>query len=550
MGNNAKYNPDHDHDAPPFIGSPTEVAILLASLKARMGPDYWAKSGFERLNEATFDSTRKRMSVIYKNAADQLVVTTKGAPEKTINLCTKILWNGKIVDLNEDILAQVEKKNAAMASLGLRVLGMAYKEVPLSSASKSDIHETPENLEKDLIFCGLIGIIDPPRKEVKNAITVLRAAGIKVIMITGDHHRTASAIAVKLGILPEGSEEAMIGTELENLKKDELSQKDPFPRVFARVTPKHKQKIVSALRKRGEVTAMTGDGVNDAPAIKFADVGIAMNLTGTDLTKEAADILLMDDNFANIPEAVREGRRTYDNILKFVFYLLACNSSEIYVVLISVIVGFPPPFTPVMILWANLVADVPPALALGIDPPEEGILSRKPRDPSIGIFTWKSALILLFNGLSLAGVTLAQYAIALGPEDYNRNLPADFEYFHSPTHAGALAFVQLVMLHIVHAFVARSPIHTTITPYAFDNPWLIGGCALSLVLTTIACYIPVVNVALNQWPLNAWDWGKILIGIIVHLFLTEIVKAIARGARKHHDTKRVGEREKLFYADL
>jgi Ca2+-transporting ATPase len=278
------------------------------------------------------------------------------------------------------------------------VLALAYR--PLSVDEFRTSGKKLEEFETELVFLGLIGLIDPPRLEVREAIGRCKEAGIKVCMITGDHPLTALAIAQQLGIADKGDDKAVLkGSDIDAVSTNDLdllASLDPFPTVFARVSPQHKLKIVQALKLRNEICAMTGDGVNDAPAIKQSHVGVAMGLTGTDLTKDAADIILTDDNFSTIVSAVKEGRHIYDNIKKFILYLLSCNSAEIYVMLLCGIIGLPVPFTPIMILWVNLIADIPPALSLGVDPPEHDIMTRLPRDPRKNIFNWKTVGLLLY----------------------------------------------------------------------------------------------------------------------------------------------------------
>jgi len=301
-------------------------------------------------------------------------------------------------------------------------------------------------------------------------------------------------------------------------------------------------KIINALQLRGEICAMTGDGVNDAPAIKNADVGIAMGKTATDLTKDSAAIILLDDNFTSIVQAVREGRRTYDNIQKFVLYLLACNSAEIYVMLIAVIVGLPIPFTPMMILWANLIADIPPAISLGIDNESPDILTRKPRDPKKGIFTKKAAMLLLYNGLSMSVIALSVFAISLKVENY--------EIDEDPEISGparALAFVSLTTMQLVHSFLARSIKNSVFSRNIFDNRQLDIAFVVSMGLLVAGCYIPGVQDVLNQYPLAGWDWVKILICVAIHIFFMEAFKFVYRYRSK---LRKDSKKEHLFYNDL
>jgi len=503
-------------------GDPTEVAILSAALKGKCGKDVFLKKGYEFVAEAPFDSDRKRMSVLYKKKDGGFIMMAKGAPESVVPISSKFVKRNEVVDMDEDLVKSIEKANIGYGSEGLRVLALAFKEFNKGEITNTSKLESVES-HGGFTFVSLIGMIDPPRQEVKPTILQCKEAGIRVCMITGDHPRTAFAIGNMLGIIQSHEENLVIsGVQLDAMTKSDLAAMDKFPTIFARVSPANKLKIVNALQLKGEIAAMTGDGTNDAPAIKNADIGIAMGMQSTDMAKNAADIILTDDNFITIVVAVQEGRRTYDNIRKFVAYLLSCNSAEIWVMLFSVIVGLPVPFTPIMILWANLIADLPPALALGLDPPVPNIMKRLPRDPKKGIFTLKTGIQLLAYGLSMAGITLGLYAIALHVEGYPSETDPD-----KPSQARELAFAALTCMQLIHAFLVRSST-TVFSRDIISNKWLLGGVVLSLALLAAGIYIPGLNGVLNQYPLDWKDWLKIELAVLIHIIIVEIFKAVYR----------------------
>ncbi|OAD67454.1 hypothetical protein PHYBLDRAFT_86228, partial [Phycomyces blakesleeanus NRRL 1555(-)] len=394
------------------IGDPTEIALTVAAQKAGLGPAYWSQQ-VTKVFERAFDSERKLMSSIYastdsnksKNINDtsnEVYVLCKGAPEE--------LTAYQAVPITEEFAALVADESSRMASQGLRVLGLGVKTAKLTQGWKdtASIESEPSLSEDELVFVGLIGLLDPPKQGVKEAVQVCQEAGIRVMMITGDHVQTATSIAAKLGIYQQGCR-AILGRELDLLSEDALLELDPFPNVFARVSPDNKLTIVNALQQRGELVAMTGDGVNDAPAIKAADVGVAMGIAGTEITKQAADLVLLNDNFATIVAAVEEGRHVFDNILKFILYLLSCNGAEIFLMLICAIANLETPLTVMMILWANIIADVPPAMALGVEPKERDLMKRSPRNPKMGVLTKVSWTIIFFQSLMMAALTIGTY---------------------------------------------------------------------------------------------------------------------------------------------
>eukprot|EP01117_Protostelium_nocturnum_P010230 TRINITY_DN366_c0_g1_i1.p1 TRINITY_DN366_c0_g1~~TRINITY_DN366_c0_g1_i1.p1 ORF type:complete len:1187 (-),score=476.65 TRINITY_DN366_c0_g1_i1:175-3735(-) len=548
--NNSTIQFDNETKKWESFGDPTEVALQVSASKALLPKEYWTNDqGLHLVKEFAFDSDRKRMSVIYSSTVNsplpfslgsQNIVFAKGASESLSSLCTQVQYGDSVVPMDQSNLERISEKGNSMASKGLRVLALAYSLTPLSTV---DLEEegSISKIEKNLIFLGLCGLRDPPRKEVFNSIAQAKQAGIRVCMITGDHPKTAIAIAQDLGILEpnailEGKGKAWLhGPEIEAMPLNRLSALDPFPTVFARVSPSDKLKIVRALKKRGEICAMTGDGVNDAPAIKNADVGIGMGESGTDLVKQSADIILLDDNFSSIVAGIEEGRRIFSNIQKFVVYLLSANSAEIYTMLGAVIIGMPVPFTAIMILWANLIADIPPAISLGIDPAHSTVLMVPPRDPKKGVFDRPSLFIVLFHGMSMAIITLSLYAIAIYVEHYDISTERN--------RARALAFVGLTCMQLAHAFCARAIQNTIFTSDLWSNKWLIGGVSVSLAFLVGASYIPGVQTLFHQWPLNWWDWIKILICVILHVAASEFMKLILRIFLNKRQARKTREKE-------
>jgi Ca2+-transporting ATPase len=365
------------------IGDPTEGALVVAAIKAGIES---TTNNQRILYEIPFDSERKAMSVVVGRAEGGAVMYTKGAPEVIIGKCITERTGGNVEPLTNARRQTILQAATEMASRALRVLGLAYRE-------HSDIHRDVY-AETELVFAGLVGIIDPPREEVKDAVDKCHQAGIRPVMITGDHPATALAIARELG-MAEAGDGVLTGTELNSLSDVELANQVERLAVYARVSPEHKLGVVRAWKNRGEVVAMTGDGVNDAPAVKAADIGIAMGLTGTDVTKESSDMVLTDDNFASIVNAVEEGRGIFDNIQKFLHFLLASNASEVLFMLFAALVGWPAPLLAIQILWINLVTDSLPALALAMEPPERDIMRRHPRPPREPVITWQRGLLML-----------------------------------------------------------------------------------------------------------------------------------------------------------
>lgn len=474
-------------------GDPTEGALLLAGIKAGIDKKALLEEQFSVEKEYPFDSARKMMSVIVKGPSGERFVITKGAPDVLSLKSDSILWEGKQKALSNHLLNEVNGAVKQLASMALRTIAIAYK--PLKGA----IPERSEDIEQNLTLIGLQGMIDPPRPEVKSAVAECKQAGIKTVMITGDHVDTACAIAKQLGILAEkdGDLAVMDGRRLNELSAKELEAVVDNIRVFARVSPEHKLKIVNALQNKGHIVAMTGDGVNDAPAIKTADIGIAMGITGTDVAKEASSLILLDDNFATIKAAIKEGRNIYENIRKFIRYLLASNVGEILVMLFAMLMSMPLPLVPIQILWVNLVTDGLPAMALGLDQPEENVMQRNPRHPKEGVFARRLGWKILSRGFLIGVVTLAAFVIV-----YHRN-PSDLPY------AQTIAFATLVMAQLIHVFDCRSEI-SIFSRNPFENIYLVWAVISSALLMVAVIYIPVFQPIFHTVAIEPTDWLLIL----------------------------------------
>ncbi|RXT15512.1 calcium-translocating P-type ATPase, SERCA-type [Ammoniphilus sp. CFH 90114] len=473
-----------------IIGDPTEGALMVVSAKARIEPNSLLQ--WERLKEFPFDSERKMMSVLLRHRKGEQMVGVKGAPDVLLARCTHILWNGKVSILTPTIRKEIMESNQHMAEQALRVLGVAYRDV----ASGERIVDENQ-AENKLVFVGLCGMIDPPREEVKEAIRKCRVAGIKTVMITGDHQTTAEAIARQLGILPRGGL-TINGQDLYNMSDEEFDKKVEQIYVYARVSPEHKLKIVRALQAKGHVVAMTGDGVNDAPAIKAANIGIAMGITGTDVSKEASSLVLADDNFATIEAAIEEGRTIYDNIRKFIRYLLASNVGEILVMFFAMIAGMPLPLVPIQILWVNLVTDGLPAMALGVDQAEGNTMKRPPRPSRESIFARGLGWKILSRGFLIGICTLGAFWITLqaNPDDL--------------TKAQTMAFATLVMAQLIHVFDCRSE-RTVFHRNPLQNKWLVVAVIVSVLLLIGVIYLEPLQPIFKTVALDIQEWFILLI---------------------------------------
>jgi len=470
-------------------GDPTEGALLVAAAKAGIWRETLERKE-ERIGEIPFDSDRKRMSVIYQSKKGKKVYV-KGAPDEILKRCSKELTSEGILELNDLRRKAILRANDEMARNALRVLALAEK--PLQENEPLD-----ERVEEDLTFVGLMGMIDPPRASAAKAIKVCRKAGIKPVMITGDHRLTAEAVAKELGMLKGTPGEVLTGTDLEQMSDEELAKAVMDVSVYARVTPKDKLRIVRALKKNNQVVAMTGDGVNDAPAVKEADIGVAMGKTGTDVTKEASAMVLADDNFATIVAAVEEGRAIYDNIRKFIRYLLSCNIGEILVMFLAVLLGLPLPLLAIQILWVNLVTDGLPAMALGVDGMDKDIMNRKPRDPQESIFARGLGRKILVRGTIIGLGTLFVFVSALF---MGVNMLA----------ARTMAFTTLVFSQLFHVFECKSETRGIFEVGIFSNPYLVFAVMGSVLMQLSVIYLPPLQAIFKTTALVGWQWALILL---------------------------------------
>ena len=502
------------------VGEPTECALVNYAQTLGLDKNVQKKE-LVRIGEVPFDSGRKMMSTVHRNTDGNLIQFTKGAPDEVLKRCTKALIGGKVVDMTDALRADILSANKAMADRALRVLMAAKKELASEPAEYS-----PEALENDLCFVGLTGMIDPVRPEVKPAIDECRSAGIRPIMITGDHKDTAVAIAMQLGIITDASQ-AITGAELDEISDEEFESLVEKFSVYARVQPEHKTRIVNAWRKKGMVTAMTGDGVNDAPSIKNADIGIGMGITGTDVTKNVADMILADDNFATIVSAVGEGRRIYDNIRKAIQFLLASNLSEVLSIFFATLLGFTI-FQPVHLLWINLITDCFPALALGMEKPETNLMKRKPRDSKEGIFAGGLGFAVAYQGLLVTVITLASYFIGrYWLADLHHAAAIAAGTYSAEMLGTSMAFLTLSICEICHAFNMRS-LHGSIFTMKGQNKWLWGAALLSLLLTTAVVEIDFLCNAFELAHLDLMEYG-IAFGLAILIIpIVEIVKLIQR----------------------
>lgn len=482
-----------------FVGEATEVAISNAAMEAGVSKSFLYDE-MKRINDIPFDSKRKMMTTIHKYGNKYRIIT-KGAPDVLLKRCSNCYSGGQIVPIfskKDDI----NEQNNQMAEKALRVIAVAYK----------DVEKLPEmqEMEKDLIFCGLIGMIDPPREGVKEAVRTCRRAGIKTVMITGDHLQTAKAIAKELGILKRG-DLAIDGETLERMSQHELEQNIMDYSVFARVSPEHKVRIVKAFQSTGAVVAMTGDGVNDAPALKNADIGIAMGKGGTDVAKNAADMVLLDDNFVTIVEAVKQGRNIYDNIKKAIHFLISTNIGEIVTIFFGLILGIKSPLLAIQLLWINLVTDSFPAIALGLEKEEENIMSRLPRNPKKSLFAdglwWK----IMIEGAMLGMFTLLAFSIG------NR--------LYSVEVGRTMAFLTLGILELVHSFNIKSE-ESIFKIGIFENKYLVGALVLGVILQVVVVVVSPLAQVFSLVPLTGIQWVYTILIAIAPIPIVEIQKAV------------------------
>lgn len=467
-------------------GDPTEIALTIAAAKAGINESSLDRS-YKRIDEIPFDSDRKCMSIVCENNTGELLVFTKGAPDMIIDKCSRILSAKGVIKLDELTRRSIIKLNDEMANDALRVIGLAYRKLETGKYTPGTT-----NIENELIFVGLMGMIDPPRKEAVEAVRKCRLAGIKPVMITGDHKLTATAIAKELNIYSFG-DHVLTGQELDKMSEAQLEKMADSVSVYARVSPKHKLMIVRALKKMGHIVAMTGDGVNDAPAVKEADIGVSMGITGTDVTKEASSMILLDDNFATIVAAVEEGRVIYNNIRKFIRYMLACNLGEVLTMFLGMLLWLPIPLMPIQILWVNLVTDGLPAIALGLDPPENDIMLRQPRGAHDNIFSRGLLKLIVARGVFIGLSTLGIFVSVI--------------YFVNDVQlARTAAFMTLVLTQLVHVFECKSETKNIFEIDIFNNIPLVLAIICSVIMILAVVYIPTLQGIFETVPLGLNEW--------------------------------------------
>lgn len=495
------------------VGEPTECALVNDAISLGLADSI---NGYKRIGEAPFDSMRKMMSVVVENGG-HIVQFTKGAPDEVLKHCTHYLENGEELPMTEEVREKILAENKRMADKALRVLCAAKKE-----HKEKPVSTDPTALENDLCYIGLSGMIDPIRPEVKAAIAECREAGIRPVMITGDHKDTAVAIAKELGIITDASQ-AITGAELDDISDEDFAERVKDYSVYARVQPEHKVRIVNAWRALGKITAMTGDGVNDAPSIKNADIGVGMGITGTDVTKNVADMVLADDNFATIVSAVEEGRRIYDNIRKAIQFLLSSNLAEVLSVFAASLLGFTI-LNPVHLLWINLITDCFPALALGMERGEADAMKRPPRDSKDGIFSNGVGAGVAIQGFFIALLTLASYFVGHFME------AGKWEITESPDGM-TMAFLTLSLVELFHAFNMRSRERSVFT-IKKQNGWLWGSLLLAFVLTSAVIFVPPFAAAFGFETISLNEFAVALALAVAIIPLVELEKLIARAINK------------------
>ncbi|MBB6697713.1 calcium-translocating P-type ATPase, PMCA-type [Clostridium algidicarnis] len=501
--NDATYSKDSS------TGDPTEIALLVAGNNVGMLKEE-LDSTYERINELPFESDRKLMTTVNKYNGENYVFT-KGAVDNLLKVSTKIYINGEIKDLTDDLKSEIMESSNSMSNNALRVLSAAYKVIP-----NKDIDV--DLLESDLIFIGLVGMIDPPRLEVKDSIAICKKSGIRTIMITGDHKNTAFAIAKELGIA-ENLNECISGPEIERLSDGELNAQIDNYKVFARVSPEHKVKIVKAFKSKGNTVSMTGDGVNDAPSLKAADIGVAMGITGTDVAKGAADIILTDDNFSTIVSAIEEGRNIYNNIKKSIIFLLSCNLGEIIALFIAILLAWETPLKPIHILWVNLITDTLPALSLGVDPGDKNVMDNPPRNPKESLFSGGTPIFLILNGILIGSLTL--FAFKYGEAKYD-----------TLQHAQTMAFVVLSVSQLFHSLNMRHPEKSIFQVGLFTNKYLILSIVFGIFLQDVIITVPFLANVFDVFDLTMNDWLFVGGLSIIPLVLNEISKIFIRMKKK------------------
>lgn len=500
-------------------GDPTEIALVVLGDKFNLNKSKLNEK-HKRVSENPFDSDRKLMSTL--NAEGNAYrVHTKGAIDNILKLSTSALVNGKIVPLTEEMKMEYLNITEQMSDAALRVLGVAFKDTPSVLA--------PEEMEKDLTIIGLVGMIDPPRLEVKDSIYEAKMAGIRPIMITGDHKNTAVAIAKELGIADNISQ-SITGAEIDELSEEEFASRINEFRVFARVSPEHKVKIVRAFKAQGNIVSMTGDGVNDAPSLKYADIGVAMGITGTDVAKGASDMILTDDNFTTIVHAIEEGRNIYNNIKKAVIFLLSCNLGEVITIFLSILLNWPIPLLATQILWVNLVTDSLPAISLGIDPGDKDVMKQKPRSPKESFFAHGAGVRAVIGGVLIGLLTLLAFYYGLAEHGYRlgSGMLSDAVLDEALPYARTMSFVVLATSQLFYSLSMRNTKKSIFKVGIFTNKYLIGSIAVGILLQLVVISVPVLANAFGVHSLNLKEWGIVIFFSLIPLVVNELIKFFRR----------------------
>jgi Ca2+-transporting ATPase len=518
--NNATIRPQGDGTGWQVVGDPTEGALVVVARKAGLGGDDDAEPV---VLEKPFDSERKLMSVVVSRPEGPLVYTM-GAPEMLLPRCVAEQRDGVVIPLTADRRREILAAAAALADKALRVLAHAWREEPRPASMPASAAEESaprvDIVEEELVFAGLAGMIDPPRQEVHQAIATCRSAGIRPVMITGDHPATALAIGRELGLVDADDGQALTGADLDGLDDVALVERVQQVAVYARVSAEHKLRVVKAWQHRGEVVAMTGDGVNDAPAVRAANIGIAMGVTGTDVTKEASDMVLTDDNFASIVNAIEEGRGIYDNIQKFIHYLLSCNAGEVVLMFVAAVVGWPAPLAAIQILWLNLVTDGLPALALGLEPAEQDIMARPPRPPRESVIPPRRGLLILTHGLLVGVVSLIAFWVSWRGEPSRE------------AEARTITFCVAAFAQLFFVIGCRSERRTAFSLGFFGNPYLLLAILLSGLLQLAVVMLPGVQSVFEIERALQQEWALVLGLALLPVTVIELAKLVPfRGSR-------------------
>ena len=517
---------DASIDSGQDIGDPTEVALVVLGDRFNLEKNT-LNAEYKRVSENPFDSDRKLMSTLNEEGDGKYRVHTKGAIDNILVRADKILLDGKIIELTEEMKEKILKVATEMSDDALRVLGVAFKDV--------DAVIAPEEMEKNLVVVGIVGMIDPPRTEVKDSITEAKNAGITPIMITGDHKNTAVAIAKELGIATDISQ-SLTGAEIDELSDKEFSENIGKYKVFARVSPEHKVKIVRAFKQKGNIVSMTGDGVNDAPSLKFADIGVAMGITGTDVSKGASDMILTDDNFTTIVHAIEEGRNIYNNIKKTIIFLLSCNLGEIICIFLSTLLNWDLPLIATQLLWVNLVTDTLPALALGIDPGDKDVMKRSPRNPKESFFSEGAGVRAVIGGTLIGLLTLVAFYLGISETGMIGNLgqlealakAGNVAAKHALTQGRTMAFIVLTVSQLFYSLTMRNSQKTIFEIGIFKNKYLIGSIIIGIVLQIgLTSFAPIAQI-FKVTNISFGNWDIVLMFTLIPFAVNEVIKLISR----------------------